>query len=106
MTEPALALAMPLDPAALALAFGFGLLAGAAYLASLWVSVRRLGTSAAPLPRLLLGAALRIALLVGAIFVVMDGEWQLMLAALAGFIVMRIAVTTWARTTLSPSGGA
>ena len=105
MTEPALAVAMPLDPLGLALAFGFGLLAGAAYLASLWVSVRRLGASAAPLPRLLVGAALRIALLVGAILIVMGGEWQLMLAALAGFIVMRIVVTTWARTTLSTSGG-
>ena len=103
MTEPSLAMAW--DPAALALAFGFGLLAGAAYLASLWVSVRRLGSSAAPLPRLLIGAALLIALLVGAIVVVMGGEWQLMLAALAGFIVMRIAVTTWARTTLSTSRG-
>ena len=100
-----LAPALALDPVALALAFGFGLLAGGVYLTLLWVSVRNLRTSAAPVRRLLVGAALRVAFLVGAILVFMDGDWQLMAAALAGFLAMRIAVTSWTRATLSASGG-
>ncbi len=100
-----LAPAMTFDPAGLALAFGFGLLAGAAYLALLWASVQRLRASAAPVARLLVGAALRIALLVGAILVFMDGEWQLMAAALLGFLVMRIGVTSRMRATLESAGG-
>ena len=86
-------------------AFAFGLLIGAAYLGLLWVSVRGLAASPSPLPRLLLGAALRIALVVLALVVVMDGDGLRLLAGVTGFLAMRIAVTTWARAGLAAPGG-
>ncbi len=86
-------------------AFAFGLLVGAVYLGLLWASVRRLAGSPSPLPRLLVGAALRIGLVVLALVLVMDGDGLRLLAGLAGFLAMRIAVTTWARAGVAAPGG-
>lgn len=86
---------MQVDPPALVLAFAFGLAAGALYLAVLWLSVQRLATSRHPVLGLLAGMGLRLALLLGAFYVVMGGDWQRLLASLAGFLMMRVLVTRW-----------
>ncbi len=86
-------------------AFAFGLLVGAVYLALLWFAVRGLAASPSPLPRLLVGAALRIALVVLALVFVLDGDGLRLLAGVAGFLAMRIAVTSWARAGLAAPGG-
>lgn len=88
---------MTADPASLALAFLAGLALGAAYMMALWHTVRRLGRAQNPVLALIGGAALRIAVLMSLFYLVMDGSWERLLACLAGFVLVRAAVTRWAR---------
>jgi F1F0 ATPase subunit 2 len=88
---------MTADPASLVLAFLAGMAFGGAYMAALWSSVRRLGRARTPALALLGGAVLRLALVMAAFYLVMDGSWERLLACLAGFVVVRVAVTRWAR---------
>lgn len=76
------------------ISFAAGLIIGAAYFAGLWFTVRRLtDTRLAPL-WLFVSAIIRLAFLIGALFWVMDGRWERLLAALAGIFVARL-VATW-----------
>lgn len=86
---------MSIDPPALALAFAFGFVTGAVYLRVLWLSVQRLAHARRPVIGLLTGMGMRLAVLLGAFYVIMSGDWQRLLACLAGFLVVRIAVTRW-----------
>lgn len=81
---------MPIDIAALALAFVVGLAAGAAYFAALWLTLRWF-TRNSPSPAwLLLGAAIRLALLMGVLFWAADGQVERLVAAVAGFFLVRV----------------
>lgn len=86
------------------ISFAVGLIIGAAYFAGLWFTVRRLtDTGLAPL-WLFLSAIIRLALLVGALFWIMDGRWERLLAALAGILVARLAATWIARVGAASDG--
>lgn len=89
--------ALSLATADVALAFMAGIVLGVAYMAALWIAVRGLAGAAWPGRQLLVGAAVRLGLLLGGFFLVMDGQWERLLACLAGFLLVRIAVTRWAR---------
>ena len=75
--------------AGLALALAAGGALGTAYLLGLWATVRRL--SATRFPALLsLGSLLaRLVLLLGGVYLVADGQWPRVAAALAGFLLAR-----------------
>ena|SRR3990167_3756955 len=73
----------------IALSFASGLLVGAAYFAGLWFTVRRLtGAGLAPV-WLFASAIVRLALLIAALFWIVDDSWERLLAALAGIIAAR-----------------
>jgi F1F0 ATPase subunit 2 len=82
-----------LDAPTLALGFVAGGLAGAVYLALLWVAVGRLAGARRPVPTLLTGMVLRLALLLAAFYLLSAGDPFRLVAALAGFIAIRIVVT-------------
>jgi F1F0 ATPase subunit 2 len=78
-----------MDIASLALAFVVGLAAGVAYFAALWLTLRWF-TRKSPSPAwLLAGAAIRLALLMGVLFWTTDGQIERLVAALAGFFLVR-----------------
>jgi F1F0 ATPase subunit 2 len=79
----------------LLVAFVAGLLMGSAYLLALWLSVRRLCRGARPALWLVGSAVLRLATLLAGFYLVMDGQWQRLAACLAGFLLLRVPVTTW-----------
>lgn len=80
-----------------------GGLAGA-YLWALWLTVQRLPRSRHPTPRLLASFLARTAVLAAAfVYLVRDGHWERLLAALAGFVVVRTIVVARARG-LRPAG--
>ena len=88
---------MTLETGEILVALLAGLTLGAAYMTALWTSVRRLGQARNPALALIGGAVLRLAVLMGAFYLVMDGSWERLLACLAGFVAVRVAVTRWAR---------
>jgi len=64
------------------------------WLAMLWVHVRSLVHKEKRGPALLAGALLRLLLVAGGFYLVISvgGSWMYLLAALAGFVVIRFAV--------------
>jgi F1F0 ATPase subunit 2 len=77
----------------LALSFIVGLAAGAAYFAALWFTVRWLTAGRLALVWLLASAVIRVALLIGVFFWIMDGHLDRLFAALMGFLLVRLAAT-------------
>jgi F1F0 ATPase subunit 2 len=76
-----------------ALAFVAGSAASAVYFAALWLSVRWFTGGRLALTWLLGSAVIRLALLTGFFFWIMGGHLDRLLAALAGFLLVRYAVT-------------
>ena len=84
------------------ISFAAGLIIGAVYFAGLWFTVRRLtGAGLAPL-WLFISAVVRLAFLVAALFWIMNGSWERLLAALAGILVARFVATWTARVSDAP----
>ena len=88
----------------LTLSFAAGLLVGAAYFAGLWFTVRRITDSGLAPLWLLVSAVVRLAFLIAALFWIMDGRWERLLAALAGVLVARLVATWTARVNDAPEG--
>ena len=88
------------DVAVLAGAGAGGLLLGLAYFASLWWTVRRLAGARHPAALMAVGYAVRVAGLLGAVWLIGWGRWPRLVACLAGFVVGRMAATRM----LGPSG--
>lgn len=85
------------EPMMLALAWGAGLLLGAAFFGGLWWTVRR--ALASPRPALWIFGSLVVRMgvtLVGFYFVG-GGDWERLLLCLLGFVVSRFIVTRLAR---------
>ncbi len=78
----------------IALSFAAGLAAGAVYFAGLWLTVRLFTTKRLAPPWLLLSLIVRLAVLVGAFFWIMEAGWERLLAAFGGFIAARL-IATW-----------
>lgn len=93
---------MSIEPADVTVAFLTGMILGAGYLAILWGSIRGLARSRRPIVRLLGGAVLRLGLVLGSFYVIMDGEPERLLACLGGFIAVRMAVARWANGPPAP----
>ena len=70
--------------------FLLGALLGAMYLAGLWLTVQRICSGQYPLLRLMTSLVTRMGLLAVAFyFIIAEGDWQHLLAALAGFVTLR-----------------
>jgi F1F0 ATPase subunit 2 len=91
-----------LDPLAVAGAFLAGAALAALYLAALWRSVRGLAGARRPAAALVPGALVRVAVVAGAFALAARGGAAPLLACLAGFVVVRVAVT---RRVGAPSWG-
>lgn len=78
------------------LAFLAGAGLGAVYVLALWGAVSDLVRARRPALWLVGGALLRLGVVLGAFYLVMDGSWQRLVACLAGFLVVRVAATRWA----------
>lgn len=76
--------------------FCAGAIIGAVYFASMRWTVDRLVRARQPMIWLLGGAGVRIALVLPLFYIVMAGEWQRLLACLAGFVAVRM-FATWGR---------
>jgi F1F0 ATPase subunit 2 len=81
----------------LALAILTGAVLGAAYLGALWINVQQVTRARRPGMVLAIGAAIRIGLLLGAFYLVADGDWRRLVACLSGFLLARLIVTRWLR---------
>jgi F1F0 ATPase subunit 2 len=77
----------------LVLLFAAGAVLAALYLGALWWTVQRVARADQPALWLLASLLMRL-LLLGAAFylIIVDGHWQGLLAALAGFVVLRTFV--------------
>ena len=71
------------------LTFMLGTVLGTVYFAGLWCTVRRLPDARAPLISLLWSYLLRVSLAIAGFGLAMQGGWDQLIAALAGFIVTR-----------------
>lgn len=87
---------MSVEPADIVIPFLLGLVLAAGYMAALWGSVRAVAQSGRSLAWLLVGSVMRIAVLLVLFYLIMDGHWERLLACLAGFVMVRFAVTRWA----------
>lgn len=83
----------------LLLSFAGGLVLGAAYLAALWFTVRRIATARRPGLWLFVSAVVRVTLLLAGFYWLSQGRWQGIVASLFGFIVARFVATNWPRLT-------
>lgn len=75
----------------LILAFAGGVALGAIHFTLLWFTVRNLAKHPHPQQRLMGSLVLRMVLLLGGFYLIMgDGNWQRLVAALAGFVAVRL----------------
>ena len=75
------------------IAFVVGSALGAFYFLGLWWTLRKLDSPHAAL--LLFGSFIaRATVVIAGFYVVMDGRWQALLAALAGFIAARMVIVS------------
>lgn len=82
-------------------AFIVGAALGLLYFGGLWLSVRRLGRSKRPALWMMASFWLRTGLLLAGFYLIMDGQWQRLLAAAAGFMLMRVLlVHHWGKKAL------
>lgn len=89
----------PILPITLAWVAGLGL--GLFYFGGLWLTVQRLPTWRWPIPLVLASFAGRTAVVVVGFYFVMDGQWERMLACLAGFVMVRLFLVSRMRTELA-----
>jgi F1F0 ATPase subunit 2 len=75
--------------AELILCFIVGAAIGAIYFAGLWETVRKLSDTKTPVRRVVLSYALRMILLISGFYLVMQGEWERLVAAMIGLILVR-----------------
>ena len=90
------------DPLLLSLMVLSGAGLATAYLAGLWLTLRRIHRQRYPWFWLLASTVLRITLLIAAFYLILgERQWQQLLAALFGFIVMRAMSVRWTRRRLA-----
>ena len=83
---------------------GIGL--GGVYFAGLWETIRRLPDVEKPVRRMALSYALRMALALTGFYLVMQGQWERLAAAMVGFLLMReLILRRFGKTTSTFIGG-
>lgn len=93
------------DLLALAGAFLAGAGLAGLYLAALWRSVSGLGGADRPAAALIRGALVRVAVVAGALVLAAQAGAATFLACVAGFVVVRVAVTRRVGAPLGRGGG-
>ncbi|GJL74708.1 MAG TPA: ATP synthase subunit I [Nitrosomonas sp.] len=89
----------------LLLMFFGGVMLAALYLSSLWFTVKHIQHTEKPVFWLIISLTLRMLLLLTAFYFILKfGHWGHLLAALAGFVALRIASTRRIRHQLSAWG--
>ena len=89
------------------LSFLTGIAIGGIYFAGLWETVRRLPDAPMPFRTVASSLAVRMTLALGGFYLVSQGQWERMAAAMAGFLLMRgILLRTVGRTAKPLMGGA
>jgi F1F0 ATPase subunit 2 len=80
----------------LLLSFLAGIFAGGLYFGGLWYTVRQLSTARQPALLLLGSFALRLALLLGAIYLLASVHWSNLFSAMAGVLLARtLLIRRW-----------
>jgi F1F0 ATPase subunit 2 len=69
--------------------FIFGSLIGLLYFSGLWQTVQRLPDARNPIRILLYSYIGRMTLTLGGFYVIMDGAWERLAAAMMGFLILR-----------------
>jgi len=91
---------------AVMLAFLTGIAIGAIYFAGLWETVRGLPDAKRPVRRMALSFALRAALALAGFWLVLQGGWESLAAAMVGFLAMReILLRRLGNTSYGITGG-
>lgn len=83
--------------------FAAGLLLSGVYFAALWLTVRRLPQTRSPLLTLGVSFLLRMAILLGGFYYLMQGRWERLVACLAGFFIVRTVCVLQSRVSLRKS---
>ncbi len=78
-----------------AIAFGAGL--GMAYFGGLWLTIRKLAGTPNPVLLLFPSFLVRTAIVLVGFYLVMDGRWERLLAALLGFVLARTVLIGYLR---------
>ena len=73
----------------LLLPFAGGLVLSGAYFAVLWLTVRRLPQAPRPLLTLGISFLLRVSILIGGFYLLIQGRWERLAACMAGFFIAR-----------------
>lgn len=77
-----------------------GLLLSGVYFAALWLTVRRLPQTQQPLLTLGVSFLLRMAVLLGGFYFLMQGRWERLVACLTGFLIVRTIWVAQAKASL------
>jgi len=75
-----------------------GVALGLFFFGGLWLTVRRIADSKRPALRMLGSFFVRLLVTLCGFHLAMDGNWKRLLACLAGFLMMRLALTRIVRT--------
>lgn len=81
----------------LAIAATAGLALGLFFFGALWLTVRQLPTARWPGLLIIVSFVVRMAVVVVGFYVVMGDRWERILACLAGFLLARTLLISWAR---------
>jgi F1F0 ATPase subunit 2 len=73
--------------------FGLGLVLGLFYFGGLWYTIQAMTRAKRPALLFFASFAVRLGVVLGAIYLIGVDEWQRMVAALVGMILMRIYLT-------------
>ncbi|HOO37869.1 MAG TPA: ATP synthase subunit I [Deltaproteobacteria bacterium] len=77
----------------LILSFSAGMALGAFYFLSLWKTLQKITDIPSPGFVMLKSYLIRTSVVLAGFYLVMDGHWQRAVAALVGFVVMRMILT-------------
>lgn len=89
-----------MSPQILLLSFALGSAVAAGFFATLWLTARRLPAAHRPALLMFGGLAARMALAIGAFGAIASfGRWEPLIAALGGFVAVRVLAVRLARPT-------
>ena len=80
-----------------------GALLGAFYLWALWMTTRRITTARRPALLMMASLLVRMAVLLGGFWLISDGRWERLVAALGGYLLARV-VALWRLNRQAPAG--
>lgn len=90
---------MALDVMWLLIALIAGMLLGFSYFGGLWFTLRRLLSTGSPISLVLCSFLVRTSVVLLGFYLVMDHQWERLIACVIGFVVMRsILMQRWGRT--------